>query len=510
MNQSVRVRFAPSPTGPLHIGGVRTALYNYLFARKYNGTFCLRIEDTDQKRFVCGAEAYIIEALNWLGISPDEGPEQGGNYAPYRQSERQHIYEEHVHRLVATGKAYYAFDTPEELEQQRTAAAGSGQHNFKYDCFTRLKMKNSLTLPMSEVERRFAKGEPWVVRLNVPQDEELKVNDLVRGTVLFQSNELDDKVLMKADGMPTYHLANVVDDRLMQISHVIRGEEWLPSTGHHVLLYRAFGWEDRLPQFAHLPLILKPDGKGKLNKRDGAQLGIPVLPLTWRENDSISMGFREFGFLPEAVINFLTFLGWNPGTGEELFSLNELCREFSPEKIHKGGARFDMDKARWFNHQHIQHRSDRELAALVLPTIEEHGHHPDEDYLAAVCALMKERCQVLTDFWDKGKWFFEEVEAYDLANVAKRWDDHIKEHVSQIAALIATAPVFEATALETTVKEYIQAHALKMGQVLPLMRIALSGNMQGPGVFETVEVLGPERATDRLRSAVAVFEKSTL
>ncbi len=507
MSQKVRVRFAPSPTGPLHIGGVRTALYNFLFAKKHNGVFCLRIEDTDQARYVEGAEDYIKETLAWLGLEPDEGPGYGGEFGPYRQSERKEIYQKYAGELLKRGKAYYAFDTQEELDARRKMEAERGNHTFKYDAYSRKEMKNSLTLSDEEVGKRIAAGEPYVIRLLVPENDTVTFEDLVRGQVTFETSELDDKVLIKADGMPTYHMANIIDDHLMEISHVIRGEEWLPSTGHHVLLYKAFGWADSIPHFAHLPLILKPNGKGKLSKRDGAKFGIPVFPLEWNGNNELDHfpGFREYGFLPEAVINFLAFLGWNPGTDEELFTLEQLCEVFSLDKIHKGGARFDFEKARWYNHQYIQQTDDGELASLIRPMLKAHGLNPSRDFLVKVCGLLKERCHLLSDFWENGAWFFEEVKEYDLENVKKRWNTELKGHFDKLIAELDSMQSFDAPGLESKVKAFINENGLKMGQVLPLLRIALAGTMKGPGVFETMEVFGKSETLARIKKAVALF-----
>lgn len=502
----IRVRFAPSPTGALHIGGVRTALYNYLLARQWGGTFILRIEDTDQVRYVPGAEEYIIEALQWCGLVPDEGPGFGGDFGPYRQSERKAIYGEYAQQLLASGHAYYAFDTPEELE-----AARQQMENFKYDGRTRMQMVNSLTLSDEEVDRRIAAGEPWTIRLNVPADEAIAINDLIRGEVVFQSNELDDKVILKADGMPTYHLANIVDDHLMRITHVIRGEEWLPSTAHHVLLYRAFGWEDTMPQFAHLPLILKPSGKGKLSKRDGVQLGIPVFPLSWKgetPEDSFS-GFREAGFLPEAVLNFLALLGWNPGTEQEIFSLKELTDAFALEKIGKAGARFDFDKAKWFNQQYIMAKSDADLAALVRPLVASHGHDPAQATLEAFCGLMKERVTTLHDFWESGYYFFEDVKDYDTAALAKRWKPETRVMLADLADALQAAPAFDAVTTHDLVEKFMQDRELKPGEVFPMMRLALAGTMKGPAVFEMTALLGKELTVSRLQEAPEIFDQLT-
>lgn len=506
--KNVRVRFAPSPTGPLHIGGVRTALYNYLFAKKNGGTFILRIEDTDQVRYVPGAEEYIVESLQWCGLTPDEGPGFGGACEPYRQSERKAIYQQYARTLIDRGEAYYAFDTPEELETRRQSEAAAGNHNFKYDSLTRLSMKNSLTLPKDDVQRRLDAGEEYVIRLKVPENETVTFNDLIRGEVSFQTGELDDKVLLKGDGMPTYHLANIVDDHLMKITHVIRGEEWLPSTGHHVLLYRAFGWEATMPEFAHLPLILKPDGKGKLSKRDGARFGIPVFPLGWEgETPEESFdGFREFGFLPAAVINFLAFLGWNPGTEQEIFSLEELCEAFSIEKISKSGARFDFDKARWYNQQYIHAARGEELAAMVRPMLEQKGYEISEAYLAAVCNLMKDRLVVLPDILNQAYYFFEDVKLYDHQNIEKRWKPESRHTFEALAALLEKTAAFDSDALEEAVKQFMTSHHLKMGEVMPVLRLALAGTMQGPAVFEMMTVLGRERTVARLHQAFDYFD----
>ena len=506
--KNVRVRFAPSPTGPLHIGGVRTALYNYLFAKKYGGTFILRIEDTDQGRYVPGAEEYIIESLKWCGLLPTEGQGFGGEFAPYRQSERKGIYQKYAFELVEHGHAYYAFDTPEELDEHRKAEAANGNHNFKYDNVTRREMKNSLTLPAGEVKRRLDAGEDYVIRLKVPENETVTFNDLIRGEVSFQTNELDDKVLMKSDGMPTYHLANIADDHLMKITHVIRGEEWLPSTGHHVLLYRAFGWEDTMPQFAHLPLILKPDGKGKLSKRDGAKFGMPVFPLGWKGDtpEESFDGFREFGFLPEAVINFLAFLGWNPGTEQEIFSLDELCEAFSIEKISKSGARFDYDKAKWYNQQYLHAADGAALAEMVLPSLKAQGYDVPGDYLAAVCNLMKDRLTLLPDLAGQASYFFGDVQTFDDQNIAKRWNAESRSDFEVLAASLEGAGTFDAVSLEEVVKNFMESRNLKMGQVMPLLRLALAGTMQGPAVYEMMTVLGKERTVERLRKAFDYFD----
>ena len=508
-NSNIRVRFAPSPTGPLHIGGIRTALYNYLFAKKTGGTFILRIEDTDQGRYVPGAEKYIVDSLKWFGLLPSEGPDIGGDYGPYRQSERKAIYGKYAMQLVESGKAYYAFDTPEELNAKREAERAKGNHNFRYDNVTRNEMINSLTLSAEGVKQRLDNGDAFTIRQNVPLDETVTFIDLVRGEVSFQTNELDDKVLLKADGMPTYHLANIVDDHLMEISHVIRGEEWLPSTAHHILLYRAFGWEDTMPQFAHLPLILKPVGNGKLSKRDGAKFNMPVFPLAWQadsEKDSF-LGFKEFGFLPEAAINFLAFLGWNPGTEQEIFSLAELCDAFSIEKIGKSGARFDYDKAKWFNQQYIQAGDPNAISQSAKPFLVEKGYAADDDFLKSYCDLMKDRVVLLTDFATNGIYFFDGVKNYDEQNVAKRWNGDTKAALSSLTDLLENTATFDSGSLEKSIKNFINENGLKMGQIFPLLRIALAGTMKGPDVFRMIELLGKKETVKRLNQAVEYFDK---
>jgi glutamyl-tRNA synthetase len=502
--ENIRVRFAPSPTGALHIGGIRTALYNYLLAKKYHGTFILRIEDTDQVRYVPGAEEYIVEALRWCNLLPTEGPGFGGNYGPYRQSERKAIYQQYATQLLESGNAYYAFDTPEELDEAREQ-----DKTFKYDGVNRQHLKNSLTLAPTEVQERISSGEPWVIRLKVPSGEAIHIQDLIRGEVIFQSDELDDKVILKADGMPTYHLANIVDDHLMEITHVIRGEEWLPSTAHHVLLYRAFGWGATMPQFAHLPLILKPDGKGKLSKRDGTRLGIPVFPLSWEgetPEDSF-VGFREFGFLPQAMVNFMAFLGWNPGTEQEIFNLEELTQAFSVEKIGKAGARFDFEKAKWFNQQYILHADNVTLAQLVRPIIEAKGHQPEQAFLEGFCALLKERVVVLSDFWEKGYYLFEPVREYDLPNAQKRWKPEIKAHFEQLATTLSEldSSQWQTTPIQHTIEHFMTDRGLKPGEVFPLLRIALAGTMQGPALFEMMALLGKNTVLERLERAFQLF-----
>lgn len=499
-----RVRFAPSPTGALHIGGIRTALYNYLFAKKTGGTFILRIEDTDQKRYVEGAEKYIAEALNWAGLKLDEGPNIGGEVGPYRQSERKDIYAKYVRQLLDSGNAYYAFDTSEEL-----TAAREANPNFKYDAKTRSVMNNSLSMTEEELQAKLNSGAQAVVRLKVPEDQLITFQDIVRGEVTFQSNELDDKVMMKSDGLPTYHMANVVDDHLMKITHVIRGEEWLSSTAHHVLLYRAFGWEDGMPQFSHLPLIMKPNGKGKLSKRDGAKFGIPVFPLSWnaeKAEDSF-VGFREFGFMPDAMINFLAFLGWNPGTEQEIFSLEDLAEAFDLTKVNKGGAKFDFDKAKWFNQQYIMNSDDAAVAEMIAPMIAEKAGAVDSNYLNGFVGLMKERAAVLSDFWENGSYFFEDVKEYDQKNIRKRWKVENSEKMHSLPNQLNDLENFDADSIEKLVHNFMETNELGMGVVMPAFRLALSGSMKGPSVFDMMALMGKEKVVDRLKNGFAYFDE---
>lgn len=507
----IRVRFAPSPTGALHIGGVRTALYNFLFARQHRGTFILRIEDTDQSRYVAGAEQYIMDALTWCGLVPDEGPGIGGEYGPYRQSERKHFYSTYVDQLVANGRAYIAFDTEEDLEAMRTRLRDAGNPAPQYDHTSRSSMVNSLTLSPEEVRQRMQSGLPYVVRLKVDPGQDVHVQDLIRGEVVFRSDELDDKVLLKSDGMPTYHLANIVDDHLMRITHVIRGEEWLPSTAHHVLLYRALGWESVMPQFAHLPLILRPDGKGKLSKRDGAKFGMPVFPLAWPGDspEESFTGFREEGFEPEAVINFLAFLGWNPGTEQELFGIDGLSEAFSLERIHKSGARFDYQKAVWFNQQYLQALDGASLARRLMPDAQARGWLIDSNYLSAVCDLMKARVSFAKDILPEGYYFFEAVKHYDEDTLRKKWKPEIAVSFEALSSALLLEDVFESVHLEAFAKDWLQDQGIGMGAMLPLFRLALTGTMKGPGVFEMMEILGKEKTKVRLYQAIADFNNIT-
>lgn len=500
--REVRVRFAPSPTGPLHIGGVRTALYNYLFARHHGGKLLLRIEDTDSQRFVEGAEEYIIESFRWLGITFDEGVGIGGPHGPYRQSERRDIYRKYVQYLLDNGKAYYAFDTPEELEQERAA-----DQSFRYDASSRLRLKNSLTLSKEEVASRIAQGEQYVVRFLIQPGEEVSVCDIIRGEVKFDSSLLDDKVLYKsADDLPTYHLANIVDDHLMEISHVIRGEEWLPSAPLHVLLYRAFGWEESMPQFAHLALLLKPEGNGKLSKRDGDRLGFPVFPLEWHDpkTQSISRGYREDGYLPEAVVNFVALLGWNPGADyEEVLSMEEMVQAFSLEKCSKAGARFDYEKGKWFNHHYITTYPLDSLVALIEPTPEARAL-PEESrkLLPEVVALVRDRMTLLTDFWEQAKFFFVAPTEYDERTAKKRWSPEIAKALSELLDLLAKQHLFVKESLEPMVKGWIKEQELNMGAVMNCLRLALVGKPMGPDLFDIMNLLGRDETLSRIERII--------
>ena len=502
----VRVRFAPSPTGPLHIGGVRTALYNYLFARQHGGDLIFRIEDTDSNRFVPGAEQYIIESFKWLGITFDEGVSFGGDYGPYRQSERRDIYKKYVQQLLDNGKAYIAFDTPQELEAKRAEVP-----NFQYDASTRLQMRNSLVMPREEVEALIAEGKQYVVRFRIEPNQEVHVHDLIRGEVVINSSVLDDKVLYKsADQLPTYHLANIVDDHLMEVSHVIRGEEWLPSAPLHVLLYRAFGWEESMPQFAHLPLLLKPEGNGKLSKRDGDRLGFPVFPLEWHDPKSgeISSGYREAGYLPEAVINFLALLGWNPGNDQELMTMDELIQLFSLEHCSKAGAKFDYKKGTWFNHEYILRKSDAELAQLFKPVLEAQGVQVarySDDYLARVVSLVKGRVNFIKELWDQSKFFFQAPDAYAEKDVKKRWSAETPAIMGELIELLEGLESFESKAAEEQVIGWISAKGYHLGNVMNAFRLAVVGECKGPHMFDITELLGKEETIRRITKAVQVL-----
>lgn len=502
--RKVRVRFAPSPTGPLHIGGVRTALYNYLFARQHGGDLVFRIEDTDSHRFVPGAEEYIIESFRWLGIKFDEGVSFGGNHGPYRQSERRAIYKKYVDQLLADGKAYIAFDTPEQLEAKRAAV-----QNFQYDARTRQEMTNSLTLPKEEVERRIADGEQYVVRFKVEPGIEVHVNDMIRGDVKIKSDILDDKVLYKsADELPTYHLANIVDDHLMEITHVIRGEEWLPSAPLHVLLYRAFGWEDTMPTFAHLPLLLKPEGKGKLSKRDGDRLGFPVFPLEWHDpkTGDISSGYRESGYFPEAVVNFLALLGWNPGTEQELFSLDELVEQFDIHKCSKSGAKFDYQKGIWFNHEYILRKSNEEIARFFAPIVANNGVDESMERITKVVSMMKDRVSFVKELWPLCSFFFIAPLEYDERTVKKRWKADSAKVMTELAEVLEGIDDFSVEGQEPIVMKWVEEKGYKLGDVMNAFRLALVGIGKGPGMFDISAFLGKEETLARLRKAVEVLK----
>jgi glutamyl-tRNA synthetase len=503
----VRVRFAPSPTGPLHIGGVRTALYNYLFARQHGGDLVFRIEDTDTTRFVPQAEAYIIEAFNWLGIKFDEGVSFGGNYGPYRQSERRDIYKKYVKQLLDNGKAYIAFDTPEELDAKRKEI-----ENFQYDNKTRLSMRNSLTMDAAEVEKLIAEGHQYVVRIKIDAGEEVLVDDMIRGEVRVKSDILDDKVLYKsADQLPTYHLANIVDDHLMEITHVIRGEEWLPSAPLHVLLYKAFGWQDTMPRFAHLPLLLKPDGKGKLSKRDGDRLGFPVFPLDWHATDKdgnevFCSGFREQGYFPEAVVNFLALLGWNPGTEQEMFTLDELAKAFDISKCSKAGAKFAYEKGIWFNHEYILKKSAAEIARLFEPICREHGVKDSFERIEQVCAMMKDRVNFVKELWPLCSFFFEAPTTYDEKTAKKRWKEDSAETLTALCEVLEGLDDFSLENQEKVVHEWIESKELKLGNVMNAWRLALVGEGKGPGMFDISAFLGKEETLARTRRACEVLK----
>ena len=503
MNKEVRVRFAPSPTGPLHIGGVRTALYNYLFAKKHGGKMILRIEDTDSNRFIPGAEDYIIEAFNWLGVKFDEGVGIGGSHAPYRQSERKAIYKKYVDQLLTDNKAYIAFDSPIELETKRAEIK-----NFQYDASTRMQMNNSLVLSAAEVETRIARGDQYVVRMKIEPNEDVQVNDLIRGEVTINSTVLDDKVLYKsADQLPTYHMANVVDDYLMEISHVIRGEEWLPSAPLHVLLYRALGWAEAMPKFAHLPLLLKPDGNGKLSKRDGDRLGFPVFPLDWTDpiTENISMGYREQGYFPEAVINFLALLGWHADSDQEIYSMDELIEAFSLERVSKSGAKFDYEKNKWFNHKYLQEKSNIELADLFQDILIEKDLVEDSEKVTQIIAMMKDRVNFVSEFWEQCSFFFEAPTTYDEKSVKKRWKSNTPEQMTELAELIANTSDFGAESLENEVKAWLESKEYGMGAIMNAFRICLVGAARGPHLFDITTILGKDETVARIKAAVTTL-----
>ena len=502
--RKVRVRFAPSPTGALHIGGVRTALYNYLFARKHNGELVFRIEDTDSTRFVPGAEEYILESFHWLGIQFDEGVSFGGKYGPYRQSERRDIYKKYVDQLLAAGKAYIAFDTPEELEQKRQEI-----QNFQYDAKTRMMMRNSLTMSPSEVTALIEDGQQYVVRFKIDPGREILVNDMIRGEVRVKSDILDDKVLYKsADELPTYHLANIVDDHLMEISHVIRGEEWLPSAPLHVLLYEAFGWQDTMPRFAHLPLLLKPEGKGKLSKRDGDRLGFPVFPLEWHDpkTGEVSSGYREIGYFPEAVVNFLALLGWNPGTEQEIFTLDQLVEAFDITRCSKAGAKFDYQKGIWFNHEYILMKSNEEIAQLFAPIVANNGVDESLERVTEVVRMMKDRVSFVKELWPLCSFFFIPPTEYDEKTVKKRWKEDSAQVMTELAALLEGLDDFSLENQERVVHEWVEKKEYKLGNVMNAWRLTLVGEGKGPGMFDISAFLGKQETLRRMRRAIEVLK----
>lgn len=501
----VRVRFAPSPTGPLHMGGVRTALYNYLFAKHHKGTFILRIEDTDQTRYVKGAEQYLVDSLKWCGLIPDEGHLFGGVHAPYRQSERKEIgiYKEYIEKLIDSGNAYYAFDTPQELDEMRENLKKAGVAAPQYNAITRTGMKNSLTLSSEEVKERLDRGDQYVIRIKIPRNEEIKFQDIIRGWVVVHTSNLDDKVLFKSDGMPTYHLANVVDDYLMGITHVIRGEEWLPSAPLHVLLYRCFNWVESMPQFAHLPLLLRPDGNGKLSKRDGDRLGFPVFPLQWKDPESgeVSNGYREKGYFPEAFINMLALLGWNPGTSQEIFTLEELIESFSLERVGKAGAKFDPDKTRWFNQQYLRAKSNSELSALLAPIIQSENIDTRGINLENYCGIMKERATFIEDLLE-GRYIFSPPSDFDEKVIIKRWKSDSPKLMSELAKIFSGIDPFSAENIENSFKKFLELNGLGMGEVLPLFRLLVTGAGMGPSMFQVAELIGKEQTLSRIHSGI--------
>jgi glutamyl-tRNA synthetase len=497
--REVRVRFAPSPTGALHIGGVRTALYNYLLARKHKGTMILRIEDTDQNRYVPGAEDYILKSLEWAGIKIDEGVGVGGPHAPYRQSERKHLYLEYAMTLIKNENAYYAFDSEAELEQLRKQSG-----NFQYSSASRMGLKNSLTIPPEEVKTKIDSGEHYVIRLKVPANEKVKLNDLIRGEVEVDSSQIDDKVLMKSDGMPTYHLANVVDDYLMKISHVIRGEEWLPSAPLHVLLYRFLGWENSMPQFAHLPLLLKPDGNGKLSKRDADKMGFPIFPLNWTdpEKGELTMGYKESGYLPDALINFLAFLGWNPGTTQELFSMDQLIEAFTIERIGKAGARFDIHKAQWFNQQYLKSKTSEELSVYLFDELKKENIQCSHETAIKICEVMKERITFPKDLWEHGKFFFFAPKVFDEQVIAKKWNEDAVKTLSGFRDAIKSLEPFTAEASKETLEKVTAFLGIQMGQILQILRVTITGGASGPDLMMTMEIIGKNETINRIEFAL--------
>jgi len=502
--REVRVRFAPSPTGALHIGGIRTALYNFLLARKHGGTMILRIEDTDQNRYVPGAEEYILESLAWAGIAIDEGVSKGGPHAPYRQSERKDIYKQYAQKLIDEGNAYYAFDTSEELEAMRERLKTLGSSDQQYSSTTRMQMKNSLTIPEGEVKHKLDSGEAYVIRLKVPANEEIKLVDLIRGEVIVNSSQIDDKVLMKSDGMPTYHLANVVDDYLMKISHVIRGEEWLPSAPLHVLLYKFLGWQKEMPQFAHLPLLLKADGNGKLSKRDADKAGFPIFPLNWTDpkTKEFSTGFRENGYLSEALLNFLAFLGWNPGTEQEIFSMKELTEAFTIERIGKAGAKFDIHKAQWFNQQYLRAKSNEELSKYLLNSLKEKNIECSQEKASKICSALKERVTFPKDFWEQGKFFFIAPTQFDEQVVSKKWNEDTVKFLSAYVEELKSLSTINSELAKSSLERASKTTGIASGKIMQALRVTLSGGASGPDLMITMEIIGKEETLTRISYAL--------
>ena len=501
--KNVRVRFAPSPTGPLHMGGVRTALYNYLFAKKHKGTFIIRIEDTDQTRFVEGAQDYILESLKWCGINPDEGPGIGGEYGPYIQSERKSKYKSYAQKLIESDHAYYAFDTSEDLGRMRDEAKKMGMPNWQYNGVSRMSLRNSLTLPKSEVDQLLADEAPYVIRMKMPRNEEVRFQDIIRGWVVVNTNNLDDKVLFKSDGMPTYHLANIVDDHAMKISHVIRGEEWLPSAPLHVLLYDAFGWER--PEFAHLPLLLKPDGNGKLSKRDGDRLGFPVFPIDWTTSEGeLYSGYREKGYFPDAFINMLAFLGWNPGTTQEMFSLEELVHSFTLERVSKAGAKFDPEKTKWFQQQYLRNKSNKSLAEILSNSLQTDLSNDD---LETICSLMKERATFTSEILKDGNYLIDIPKSYDLKLISKKWKSNTNDIMESWKKTLQTIESFDAISIESCFKEFLASNELGFGAVLLPFRILVTGVGAGPGMFDISAFLGKEEVLSRIENGLLNISK---
>jgi glutamyl-tRNA synthetase len=508
MDNKPRVRFAPSPTGALHIGGVRTALFNYLFAKKNGGTFILRIEDTDQSRYIPEAEQFIMDSLHWCGLKPDEGPQQGGDYGPYKQSDRKDIYQKYARQLIDADKAYYAFDSAEELDNIRKEYEAKGE-TFSYNTQTRGSLKNSISLSKEESQALINKGTNCVIRFKMPAQEEIVFNDIIRGEVRVKSATLDDKILLKADGMPTYHLANIVDDHLMEITHVIRGEEWLPSTPLHVMLYKSFGWESTMPRFAHIPLILKPTGKGKLSKRDGEKMGFPVYPIAWKDpqTSEIWEGFREAGYFPDAFLNIMALLGWNTEDDNEFFTKDELIGAFSLDRVGKGGARFDPEKARWFNHHYLTQKSDDELCKYFKPVLKAKGLDFNDDYVAQAISTIKERAELISDLWKHSFFYFQSPQQYNEKDVKKKWKEGTGEHISKIADIIENIEPFEADIIKQQVSAYIESNKLGFGKIMNPLRICLTGGSFGPDLFDMIEIIGKDEVVKRIRTAVQAISK---